>query len=70
MRRCPYLEEIVKDRQLFLRVYRFDCHVDHQSKRKIALVDSPPICLRNYEDCALYRTEKKREDSTITRYTD
>lgn len=70
MRRCPYLEEIVKDRQLVLRVYRFDCHVDHQSKRRYALMDSPPICLRNYEDCPLYRAEKKREDSTITRYTD
>ena len=70
MRRCPYLEELVKDRTLFMRVYRFDCHVDHQSKRKYALSDSPPICVRNYEDCPLYQAEKRREDQTITRYTD
>ncbi len=70
MRRCPYLEEIVKDRRLFVRTYRYDCHVDHLSKRKHSLSDSPPICVRNFEDCSLYRAEKGREDSTITRYTD
>jgi hypothetical protein len=70
MRRCPYLEELVKDRRLMLRVYRYDCHVDHRSKVKRALSDSPPICVRNFEDCPLYRAEKGREDSTITRYTD
>ncbi len=70
MRRCPYLEEIVKDRRLFLRMYRFDCHVDHESKRRYALTDSPPICVRNYEDCPLYRSEKGREDRIISRYTD
>jgi hypothetical protein len=70
MRRCPYLEEMVKDRTLVLRIYRYDCHVDHQSKRRYVLSDSPPICTRNYEDCRLYRMEKRREDQTITRYTD
>jgi hypothetical protein len=55
---------------MLLRVYRFDCHVDHLSKRKYALTDSPPICVRNYEDCPLYQAEKRREDQTITRYTD
>lgn len=70
MRRCPYLEELVKDRSLVLRVYRFDCHVDHLSKRRYTLTDSPPICVRNFEDCPLYQAEKRREDGTITRYTD
>lgn len=70
MRRCPYLEELVKDRRFGLRAYRFDCHVDHQSKRKYSLADSPPICVRNFEDCHLYRSEKSREDRTISRYTD
>ncbi len=70
MRRCPYLEELVKDRRLVLRTYRYDCHVDHRSKVKRALTESPPICVRNYEDCPLYQSEKRREDSTITRYTD
>ena len=55
---------------MLLRVYRFDCHVDHLSKRKYALRDSPPICVRNFEDCPHYQSEKRREDSTITRYTD
>jgi hypothetical protein len=70
MRRCPYLEELVMDRRSLLRVYRFDCHVDHQSKRKYSLTDSPPICVRNFEDCNLYQSEKRREDRTISRYTD
>jgi hypothetical protein len=70
MRRSPYLEELVKDQRLQFRIYRFDCHVDHKSKRKFALTDSPPICVRNFEDCPLYQAEKRREDQIITRYTD
>ena len=70
MRRCPYLEELVLERRSLLRVYRFDCHVDHRSKRKYSLTDSPPICVRNFEDCNLYQSEKGREDRTISRYTD
>jgi hypothetical protein len=70
MRRCPYLEELVKDQRLQFRIYHFDCHVDHKSKRKLALTDSPPICVRNFEDCPLYQAEKRREDQIITRYTD
>ena len=70
MRRCPYLEELVKDQRAIVRIYHFDCHVDRQSKRKYALSDSPPICVRNFEDCPLYQREKRREDGTITRYTD
>ena len=70
MRRCPYLEEYLKERRSVLRVYRFDCHVDRKSKRKYALSDSPPICVRNFEDCPLYQQEKRREDQTIMRYTD
>ena len=53
-----------------LRVYRFDCHVDRKSKRKYTLSDSPPICVRNFEDCPLYQSEKGREDQIIRRYTD
>ncbi|MDQ6636826.1 MAG: hypothetical protein M3Y62_03455 [Candidatus Dormibacteraeota bacterium] len=70
MRRCPYLEELVKERQLMLRRYRFDCHVDHQSHHKVSLHESPPICVRNYEDCHLYREERRREDDVILRYTE
>ena len=71
MRRCPYLEEQWLDRRGPLRVYHFDCHVDHRSKTKRSLFrDSPPICVRNYEDCPLYRSEKQREDGIIARYTD
>jgi len=60
----------VKDRHGPLRVYRFDCHVDHRSKRKVALHDSPPICIRAYTACPLYQQEKRREDGLISRYTD
>ena len=70
MPRCPYLEEHWLDRTGPLRVYHFDCHVDHRSKRKVTLRDSPPICLRNFQDCHLYREEKGREDRIISRYTD
>src|SRR5258708_33201961 len=68
MRRCPYLEEYLKERHSVLRVYRLDCRVDRKSKRKCALSDSPPICVRNFEDCPLYRAEKGREDQIIRRY--
>ncbi|MDQ6900538.1 MAG: hypothetical protein M3072_13705 [Candidatus Dormibacteraeota bacterium] len=60
----------MKERQLMLRRYRFDCHVDHRSHHKISLRDSPPICVRNYEDCQLYREERRREDDVILRYTE
>ncbi len=60
----------MKERRSLLRVYRFDCHVDRKSKRKYALSDSPPICVRNFEDCPLYQGEKGREDQIIRRYTD
>ena len=51
-------------------MYRFDCHVDHLSKRKLSLRDSPPICVRDYESCHLYQEEKGREDGLIRRYTE
>jgi hypothetical protein len=70
MRRCPYLEEYYLDRRGPLRVYRFDCHVDGRSKRKYALSNNPPICVRNYEDCHLHQEQKRREDQQINRYTD
>jgi hypothetical protein len=68
--RCPYLEQLYKERRGPLRIYHFDCHVDHRSKRKIAFHESPPICVRNFEDCPLYQEEKRREDDIIHRYTD
>ena len=60
----------MKERRGPMRVYRFDCHVDHRSKRKVALHDSPPICVREYTDCPLYQQEKRHEDGLISRYTD
>lgn len=54
-----------------MHVYHFDCHVDRRSKVKRALLrPSPPICVRNFEDCPLYQSEKRREDGLISRYTD
>jgi len=69
-RRCPYLEEYYRETRGPLRVFHFDCHVDHRSKRKYSLRESPPICIRNFEDCPLYQAEKRREDRNISRYTD
>jgi hypothetical protein len=70
VRRCPYLEQLIKERHGPLRVYQFDCHVDHRSKRRVAFHDSPPICVRDYSECHLYQQEKRREDGLISRYTD
>lgn len=70
MRRCPYLEEFYRETRAPLRVYHFDCHVDGRSKRKWSLRDSPPICVRRFEECRLYQDEKRREDGLIRRYTD
>lgn len=69
-RRCPYLEQLLKERRGPLRVYHYDCHVDHKSKVKLALHESPPICVRDFENCHLYREERHREDGIIQRYTD
>jgi hypothetical protein len=69
-RRCPYLEEYYREKLGPLRSYHFDCHVDGRSKVRHRLSDSPPICVRNFEDCNLYQAEKRREDGLISRYTD
>ena len=42
----------------------------HYGSRKVALRDSPPICVREYTECPLYQLEKRREDGLISRYTD
>ena len=70
VRRCPYLEQLYKERRGPLRLYRYDCHVDRKSKVKVALREAPPICVRDFEDCHLYQEEKGREDGLIRRYTD
>jgi hypothetical protein len=69
-RRCPYLEEYYREKIGPLRSYHFDCHVDGRSHVQRRLSDSPPICVRNFEDCKLYQAEKRREDGLISRYTD
>jgi hypothetical protein len=70
VRRCPYLEEFYREVRGPLRIYHFDCHVDHRSKRKYAFRNSPPICVGEFETCPLYLQEKRREDGAISRYTD
>ena len=70
MRRCPYLQEFYKEKQGPLRTYHFDCGVDGRAKKSRRLRDDPPICVRNFEDCELYRGRKADEDRIITRYTD
>jgi hypothetical protein len=67
---CPYLEELLKERHGPLRVYRFDCHVDRRSKRKLSLRGIPPICVRQFEECHLYDMERARENRNIDRYID
>ena len=60
----------MKDRRSVLRVYRFDCHVDRPVEAQVLADGFATDLRRNFEDCHLYQSEKRREDRTITRYTD
>ena len=71
-RRCPYLEQILRERtgpfHLLVR-YKADCHVDRRTHRFTGRNPSPP-CITDPQSCALYRQERGDEDRRIARYTD
>lgn len=69
-RRCPYLEQLLRESHGPVRIFRFDCHVDRKSHAKVSLRGRGPICIHNFEDCALFEAERRREDGIIHRYTD
>jgi hypothetical protein len=69
-RRCPYLEQILKDRFGPVSRYRADCHVDHRTHNFVYLRHPAPPCLTQYEACPFYQRERETEDRSISRYTD
>ena len=71
-RRCPYLEQILKDRAGpfgMLTRYKADCHVDRRTHKFTGRHPMPP-CIGEPETCSLYRSEHGREDDRIRRYSD
>jgi hypothetical protein len=71
-RRCPYLEQILKESAGpfgWLTRYKADCHVDRRTHRFTGRHPVPP-CVSEPETCSLYRSEHGVEDDRIRRYTD
>ena len=69
--RCPYLEQIIKKRQTFLRVLQADCHVDRRVHRFRAVFKWPsPPCLGKMATCALYQEARSTEDLRLRRLID
>ena len=69
-RRCPYLEQILKQRVGPVTRFRADCHVDHRTHTFTFLRHPAPPCLTRFEACSFYQREHDAEDHRITRYTD
>jgi hypothetical protein len=71
-RRCPYLEQILKERAgpfgLWTR-YKADCHVDRRTHHFTGRHPNPP-CITEPESCRFYQSERRDEDRQISRYTD
>lgn len=71
-RRCPYLEQILKERAGpfgMLTRYKADCHVDRRTHRFTGRHPMPP-CISEPETCKWYQQEHGAEDDRIRRYTD
>ncbi len=71
-RRCPYLEQILKESAGpfgLLTRYKVDCHVDRQTHKFIGRHPVPP-CVSSPESCALYQHEHGAEDDRIRRYVE
>ena len=71
-RRCPYLEQIIKEKAgpfHMLTRYKADCHVDRRTHKFTGRHPTPP-CISAPETCSLYRSEHGAEDERIRRYSD
>jgi hypothetical protein len=69
--RCPYLEQIIRKREAFLKVLQADCHVDrkvHKFRGAFKWPSAP--CLNKQASCYLYQQARSSEDLAIRRYTD
>jgi hypothetical protein len=66
--RCPYLEQILRKRQAFLKVFQADCHVDRKVHNFRGLFKWPdPPCLGKPATCALYQMARASEDLRLRR---
>jgi hypothetical protein len=71
-RRCPYLEQILRESAGpfgVLTRYKADCHVDRRTHRFTGRNPVPP-CITDPGSCSLYQRERSDEDRQISRYTD
>jgi hypothetical protein len=71
-RRCPYLEQILRDRTGpfgMLTRYKADCHVDSRTHKFTGRNPLPP-CITDPQSCSLYQRARSEEDRQISRYTD
>lgn len=71
-RRCPYLEQILKEKAgpFGMRTrFKADCHVDRRTHKFTGRHPMPP-CISTPETCSLYRSEHGVEDERIRRYSD
>jgi hypothetical protein len=71
-RRCPYLEQILREPAgpFGMRIrYKADCHVDKRTHVFTGRHPSPP-CITDPPSYALYQRERAEEDRSISRYTD
>ena len=71
-RRCPYLEQILRERAGpfgMLTRYKADCHVDRRTHRFTGRNPLPP-CITEPGSCSLYQRARADEDRQISRYTD
>jgi hypothetical protein len=71
-RRCPYLEQVLREKAgpfgMLVR-YKADCHVDRRTHRFTGRNPHPP-CINDPATCSLYRSARDGEDQRISRYTD
>jgi hypothetical protein len=69
--RCPYLEQILRKRETFLKVFQADCHVDGQVHKFRGLISWPkPPCLLKSATCLLYQEARASEDLRLRRLID
>src|ERR1700680_1827333 len=71
-RRCPYLEQILREPAGpfgLLTRYKADCHVDHATYTFTGRHPTPP-CSTEQSSCPLYLQQRGDEDRLISRYTD
>ena len=71
MQRCPYLEQILKDRAVFgtMTRYKADCHVDKRTHQFTGRHPVPP-CISDPSSCRLYQDRWAEERHLIDRYRD